>query len=192
VSKKDGNTGSTASAVNKLGIDQEQLEEARLLEHPSYVDLQKRLTEAEEKATQNWERVLRIQAEMDNMQRRVERDIANAHKFALEKFVMELLPVIDNLERALEHHGDEEGGEGSVLEGVALTLKMLVDVMTKFGVEQINPVSQAFNPELHQAVSAQLDPSVKSGTVLHVMQKGYLLNGRLIRPALVMVSKSTA
>jgi molecular chaperone GrpE len=189
VSTKDVKKGSTASAVNKLGME-ENLEEARLLEHPSYIELQNKLTEAEEKATQHWERVLRMQADMDNMQRRVERDIANAHKFALEKFVMELLPVVDNLERALEHHNDDENTETAIiLEGVGMTLKGLIDAMEKVGVEQINPVGTPFNPEFHQAVSAQPDTQVKPGTVLQVMQKGYLLNGRLIRPALVVVSK---
>jgi len=183
VSKEDVKKGSTAAAVNKLGISEESLEEAALLEHPSYIELQNKLTEAEEKATQNWDRSLRMQAEMDNMQRRVERDIANAHKFALEKFISELLPVVDNLERALEHSGAE-------MEGVNLTMRTLIDAMAKFGVEQINPLNQPFNPEFHQAVATQQDPSVQPGTVLNVMQKGYLLNGRLVRPALVVVSKS--
>lgn len=183
----DEKKGSTASAANKLGINQEQLEEARLLEHPSYIELQRKLTDAEEKATQNWERVLRMQADVDNAQRRTERDVANAHKFALEKFVMELLPVVDNLERALEHHAEEE--DAGILEGVGLTLKSLTAAMEKFGVEQVNPELQPFNPELHQAVATQPDPSVKPGTVISVMQKGYTLNGRLVRPALVVVSK---
>lgn len=182
---KDETKGSTASATNKLDINQEQLEEARLLEHPSYIELQKNLSEAEEKSTQNWERVLRMQADMENMQRRMERDVSNAHKFALEKFVNELLPVVDNLERALEHTNDG-------MEGVSLTLRALIAAMEKFGVEQINPISESFNPEWHQAVATQLDPKVKPGSILHVMQKGYLLNGRLVRPALVVVSKNEA
>lgn len=178
---KDKTKDSTASAVDKLGI-KDQLDEAMLLEHPSYIELQNKLTAAEEKAAQNWDRALRIQAEKDNTDRRAERDIANAHKFALEKFSLELLPVVDNLERALDHESDE-------LEGVKMTLKTLISAMEKFGVVQINPVSEAFNPEFHQAVATQEDASVKPGTVLSVMQKGYLLNGRLIRPALVVVSK---
>lgn len=161
-----------------------------LLEHPAYEELQKQLTETEEKANQYWERIVRMQADTDNLQRRVERDIANAHKYALEKFVLELLPVIDNLERALAAHSDEEAGEDSLLEGVSLTLKMFHAALQKFGVEQVDPQGQLFNPELHQAVSTLKDPSVKSGTVLNVLQKGYLLNNRLIRPALVVVSKS--
>lgn len=181
---------STAAAADKLGINQEQLDEARLLEHPSYIELQNKLEETEEKATQNWDRALRIQAEMDNMQRRVERDIANAHKFALEKFVNELLPVIDTLERAIDHHDeDTDSVTTTVIEGVSLTLKMLLGVMQKFSVEQINPELQPFNPELHQAVATQENDTVKPGTVLNVMQKGYTLNGRLVRPALVVVSK---
>ena len=193
MTKDSSHKNSTAAAADKLGINQEQLDEARLLEHPSYIELQNKLVEAEEKASQNWDRALRIQAEMDNMQRRVERDIANAHKFALEKFVNELLPVIDTLERAIDHHGDDDsdsdGGSSTVIEGVSLTLKMLLAVMQKFTVDQINPELQSFNPELHQAVAAQDDASVKPGTVLTVMQKGYTLNGRLVRPALVVVSK---
>jgi molecular chaperone GrpE len=187
VSKEKNKSHSTAAAAEKLGINQAQIDEARLLEHPSYIELQGKLTEAEEKATQNWDRVLRIQAEMDNLLRRVERDIANAHKYALEKFVMELLPVIDTLERAIGHHADDE--VNAVLEGISLTLKMLLSAIQKFGVEQVNPALQAFNPELHQAVSTQDDVSVQAGTVLSVMQKGYTLSGRLIRPALVVVSK---
>lgn len=179
--------GSTASAVNQLNIDPDKIEEARLLEHPSYIELQNKLTEAEEKATQNWERVLRMQADMENAQRRSERDIASAHKFALEKFVMELLPVIDNLERALEHHSEDDSN--SVLEGVQLTLKSFTSTMEKFGVQQVNPELEPFNPELHQAVATEANPTVKPGMVISVMQKGYTLNGRLIRPALVVVAK---
>lgn len=160
-----------------------------LLDHPSYVELQKQLTEAEDKATQYWERLLRLQAEADNTQRRVERDIANAHKFALEKFVLDLLPVVDNLERAIASHSTDAAGAGSLLDGVSLTLKMFNTTMEKFGVEQINPEGQPFNPELHQAVSTQEDPAAKTGSVLNVLQKGYLLNKRLIRPALVVVAK---
>lgn len=181
VSEHEAKKSSTAAAASKLNI-QEEMDEARLLEHPSYIELQNKLTEAEEKATQNWDRALRMQAEMDNVQRRVERDMANAHKYALEKFVMELLPVVDNLERALEHTSEDS-------EGISLTLKTLVSAMEKFGVEQVNPISEAFNPEFHQAVATQEDPKVKAGMVLNVMQKGYLLNGRLVRPALVVVSK---
>jgi molecular chaperone GrpE len=158
-----------------------------LLEHPSYLELQSKLTEAETKADQYRDRMLRMQAETDNIQRRVQRDVESAHKYGLEKFALELLPVIDSLERAVtlpEEH------QHSALEGVDLTLKMFQAALEKFGIQQVDPVNQLFNPELHQAVSAQVDSSVEPNTVLNVLQKGYLLNNRLIRPALVIVSKA--
>ena len=189
--------GSTASLNNKLNADQhgatdtemKEHHDTEMLEHPAYEDLQKQLTVAEEKATQSWERLLRLQAEMDNMQRRVERDVANAHKYALEKFVLELLPIVDGLERAVTAHQEEESGSDTLLDGVNLTLKMIYAAFAKFGIESVNPVHQPFNPELHQAVSTQTDPNANPNTVLAVLQKGYLLNNRLIRPALVVVAK---
>ncbi len=156
-------------------------------ESPS--ELQAQLAAEKEKANQYWERLLRLQAEMDNLQRRVERDVANAHKYALEKFVSELLPIVDSLERAIATHSNEESGAGSLLDGVSLTLKMFYAGLEKFGVQQVDPLSQPFNPELHQAVSTQVDCDAKPGTVIAVLQKGYLLNNRLVRPALVVVSK---
>lgn len=195
---KDNNAGTTGSLHQKLGgnenneVDQpvnEETADGGLLDHASYQELQKQLTEAEEKATQYWERMLRMQAETENIQRRVERDIANAHKFALEKFSLELLPVIDSLERAIASHSEDESGAGSLLDGVKLTLKMFTAVMEKFGIEQVDPEGEPFNPELHQAVSTLSDTEVKPNTVVNVLQKGYLLNKRLIRPALVVVAK---
>lgn len=194
---KHNESGSTGSLRQKLGKENTELDQAvddeqpaaELLDHASYQELQKQLTEAEEKATQYWERMLRMQAETENTQRRVERDVSNAHKFALEKFALELLPVVDTLERAITAHIEDESGAGSLLDGVSLTLRMLVAAMEKFGIERVNPQGQPFNPELHQAVSTQADPKVKPNTVLSVLQSGYLLNKRLIRPALVVVAK---
>lgn len=194
---KDNKIGSTGSLHQQLGKENTDLDQSfedeqpatELLDHASYQELQKQLTEAEEKAGQYRERMLRMQAETENTQRRVERDVANAHKFALEKFSLELLPVVDSLERAIATHTEDESGAGSLLDGVSLTLKMLVTAMEKFGIERVNPKGQPFNPELHQAVSTQADPEVKPNTVLSVLQSGYLLNNRLIRPALVVVAK---
>lgn len=165
------------------------LDEAATTEAAPNAELQQQLAAAEEKANQYWERLLRLQAEMDNLQRRVERDVANAHKYALEKFVLELLPIVDTLERALATHSDDESGSGTLLDGVSLTLKMFHAGLEKFGVQQVDPMGQPFNPELHQAVSTQVDCDAKPGTVISVLQKGYLLNSRLVRPALVVVSK---
>jgi molecular chaperone GrpE len=130
-----------------------------------------------------------MQAEMDNIQRRVKEDISKAHKFALEKFILELLPTIDGLERAVMTHANEAAEVGGLLDGVNLTLKMLYSSLEKFAVSQVDPLGQVFNPELHQAISTQADPTAKSNTVLNVLQKGYLLNNRLLRPALVIVAK---
>ena len=162
-----------------------------LLDHPSYEELMHQLDETEQKCNQYWERILRMQAESDNAVRRAERDVANAHKFALEKFVAELLPIVDSLESCIANVPLEmQQKASSVIEGVQLTLKMFYAAMEKFGVKQINPVSEPFDPEFQQAISMQHDPSVKPGTVISVLQKGYTLNNRLIRPALVVVSKA--
>lgn len=193
MSDKNTKASSTAALKHKLheqSDDDSNEQDAGLLEHPSYEELQQQLTAAEEKATQSFERMLRLQADMENMQRRVERDISNAHKYALEKFVLELLPIVDGLERAVAAHSEDESGSGTLLDGVNLTLKMLYAAFEKFGIKQVNPEAEAFNPELHQAVSTQPDTTVAPGTVLSVLQKGYLLNNRLIRPALVVVAKS--
>lgn len=195
---KENKASSTSSLHQKFGkehaehdpmIDDEQPAAETLLDHASYQELQNQLTQAEEMANTYKESLLRAKAEMENMQRIKERDMANAHKFALEKATHELLPVVDNLERAIAAHLNDESGAGSLLDGVSLTLKMLLKAMEKFGIESIDPEGQPFNPELHQAISTQDNPNVPPNTVISVLQKGYLLNKRLIRPALVVVSK---
>lgn len=160
---------------------------------PSYQELVQKLAAAEGKVTEHWDRILRMQAEHDNVSRRVERDIANAHKFALEKFVLELLPIVDSLELCLTSapkHLDKIAK--AILDGVELTLKMFYNALEKFGVKQVNPIEETFDPEYQQAISMQYDPDVAQNTVLSVLQKGYTLNDRLLRPALVVVSKSEA
>jgi molecular chaperone GrpE len=161
-----------------------------LLTHPSYQEVLKKLDEAEQKANQNWERVMRMQADSENALRRSERDIENAHKYALEKFVLELLPIVDSLELCIANVPNKMDKAGNaVIEGVNMTLKMFYTAMEKFGVKQINPVSQPFDPEYQQAISMLIDLDAKPGTVLSVLQKGYTLNNRLVRPALVVVAK---
>lgn len=159
-----------------------------LLSHPSYEELMQQLDETEQKANQYWERVLRMQADNENALRRAERDVANAHKYALEKFIAELLPIIDSLELAASTDASD-GQATSILEGVKLTLKMFYTAIEKFGIKQLDPKSQPFNPELHQAISVQVDPKLAPGTVISVLQKGYTLNDRLVRPALVVVAQ---
>ncbi len=151
-------------------------------------DLQLLLEDARAKADQHWDQVVRLQAELENARRRSTRDIENAHKFGLEKFANELLPVKDSLELGLAA-ASEDGSSDKLREGTELTLKMLSGVLEKFGIIEINPVDQPFNPELHQAMTMQESAEHKSNTVIAVMQKGYTLNERLIRPAMVIVSK---
>ena len=134
--------------------------------------------------------VVRAAADVDNMRRRAAQDVEKAHKFALEKFANELLPVIDNLERAIEFSDKENETLKPLLEGIDMTVKSFNDAVAKFGVEIVNPQGEQFNPDFHQAMSIQPGNDVTPNTVLAVMQKGYTLNGRLLRPAMVMVSKA--
>lgn len=153
-------------------------------------ELQQTLEESETKANSHWDRILRMQAEMDNLSRRAEKDIANAHKYALEKFATELLPVVDSLELSLNNQPVSDPAAQAILEGVELTLKQFLRALEKSGMTVVNPVGQPFESEYAQAISTQVDETVPVGTVLSVLQKGYLLNQRLLRPALVVVSKA--
>ncbi|MFT4767401.1 MAG: molecular chaperone GrpE [Glaciecola sp.] len=136
------------------------------------------------------DQALRAQADTQNAQRRAEQDVEKARKFALERFCSELLPVVDNLERALEAINSDDPALGSIAEGVDLTLKSFVGALSKFQIEQLDPVGEPFDPQHHQAMSMIENPDAEPNTVLAVMQKGYTLNGRLVRPAMVMVSKA--
>ncbi|MBT4833496.1 MAG: nucleotide exchange factor GrpE [Porticoccaceae bacterium] len=135
------------------------------------------------------DQVLRVQAEMQNVRRRAERDVESAHKFALDKFAADLLPVVDNLERALAAIDAADEGQKSVAEGLELTLKSFVEVLARYKIEAIDPAGQPFDAELHQAVSILPNPDLEANTVMDVFQKGYTLNGRLVRPAMVVVSQ---
>jgi molecular chaperone GrpE len=150
--------------------------------------------EAQLKELQQRERdsLLRAKAEVENIRRRTELDIEKAHKFALEKFSGELLPVIDNLERALDLADKSNSELAGLIEGVELTLKSLLDAVRKFGMEVVSDIHVPFNPELHQAMTMMESEELEPNHVLMVMQKGYTLNGRLLRPAMVAVSKAKA
>ena len=149
--------------------------------------LEKQLEDALAKAEQNLDLALRAKAELENASRRHEQDLEKAHKYALDSFVKELLQVWDSLELGIQAGKAENSGVEKLLEGSELTLKLMADVMGKFGVEQIDPDGQPFNPEEHQAMSMQPRDDVAPNTVVAVVQKGYKLNGRLVRPAMVMV-----
>ncbi|HSG62788.1 MAG TPA: nucleotide exchange factor GrpE [Pseudomonadales bacterium] len=135
------------------------------------------------------EHSLRALAEAQNIKRRSEIDVENARKYGAEKIISELLPVVDNLERALQSADADIDGIKPILEGVELTLKGFVDALNKSNVEIVDPHGEPFNPELHQAMTMIENPDVEPNSVVAVMQKGYRLNGRLLRPAMVVVAK---
>ncbi|MCK9532533.1 MAG: nucleotide exchange factor GrpE [Gammaproteobacteria bacterium] len=151
-------------------------------------ELQLQLEDARAKADQHWDQLLRTQAELENTRRRAERDVENAHKYGLERFAQELLPVRDSLELGLAAAQGTDS-VAKLQEGMELILKMLTAAMEKYGIKLVDPVGQPFDPALHQAVTMQ--PSEQpANTVLAVMQKGYTLNDRLIRPAMVIVARA--
>ena len=169
----------------------EQLNEKDLnAEEAGAVDNGARVQELEEQLAAAKDQSLRTAAEVQNIRRRAEQDVEKAHKFALEKFAGDLLPVIDSLELALAHSNDEDEQVKAIREGVKLTLKMFQDTLKRYNLEAIDPHGQPFNAEHHQAMAMQDSAEVEPNSVLNVFQKGYLLNGRLLRPAMVVVSKA--
>lgn len=150
------------------------------------------LEDARSKADQHWDALLRAKAELDNLRKRTARDVEKAHKFGLERFLTELLPVKDGMELGISAASEEGADVAKVQEGVELTLKMLATALEKFGIEEVDPQGEKFDPERHQAMTMQEAAGVEPGTVVSVIQKGYLLNGRLVRPALVIVAKEVA
>ena len=152
--------------------------------------LQEQLEAAETAAGMARDELLRVQAEMQNLRRRTEQDIEKAHKFGQEKFSTELLAVMDNLERsAAAAEASEDEAVQAIKEGVELTLKGFMDCFKRFNIEAVDPLGEPFDPQLHQAMSIQESPDAEPNSVIAVMQKGYTLHGRVIRPAMVMVSK---
>jgi molecular chaperone GrpE len=152
--------------------------------------LQEQLEAAEAAAGMARDELLRVQAEMQNLRRRTEQDIEKAHKFGQEKFSTELLAVMDNLERsAAAAEASEDEAVQAIKEGVELTLKGFKDCFKRFNIEAVDPLGEPFDPQLHQAMSIQESPDAEPNSVIAVMQKGYTLHGRVIRPAMVMVSK---
>ncbi|WP_300001943.1 nucleotide exchange factor GrpE [uncultured Cedecea sp.] len=149
--------------------------------------LQAQLAEVEQRERDN---VLRIKAEMENLRRRTELDIEKAHKFALDKFVNELLPIIDSLDRALEVSDKGNADIAPMIEGIELTKKSMIDVLRKFGVEVVGETNVPFNPDVHQAIAMVESDDIAPNNVLMVMQKGYILNGRTLRAAMVSVAKA--
>lgn len=177
----------------EVGDNEEAAPEAQAATQTHPEDVQALLEDARNKADEHWNQCVRLQAELDNLRKRAERDVANAHKFALEKFATDLLPVRDSLEMGIAAAGEgNEVDPVKLKEGSELTLKMLGDAMARFGIQEVNPEGEKFNPEYHEAMSMQERGDVEPNTVVAVIQKGYTLNERLIRPAMVMVSRAPA
>ena len=148
------------------------------------------LAALQKKADEHYDQLVRAHAEIENLKRRHTQELEKAHKYALDKFVGELLTIWDSLELGLQAAQNDEADVASLREGTELTVKMFGDVMEKFNVERINPEGEAFNPEFHQAMSMVPNAEMAPNTVMAVMQKGVSLNGRLIRPAMVVVSQA--
>ncbi len=147
------------------------------------------LEDALNKADKHWNELLRAKAEIENLRRRQVRDLENAHKHALDRFVTELLPIYDSMELGLNAANIEDVSLDAVREGLEMTMKMFISSINRFGLEQVTPENQTFDPELHQAMSMQEVEGVEPNKVLTVVQKGFQFNGRLLRPAMVIVSQ---
>ena len=186
------NAGADETVTESSNAQAESATEIMAAESDDVVQLKEKLQKAEDKAASHWEEVLRSRAELENTRRRLERDVENAHKYAVEKFLQDLLPVIDSLEMGINAAKETSADIEKVKEGTELTLKMLNDCTQKFGIQPLNPVGESFNPEYHQAMSIAEDDKHPPNTVIAVMQKGYILNGRLVRPAMVVVSKAAS
>jgi molecular chaperone GrpE len=176
--------------VEQDGVDEQPLnEEASAVDEVEQgdesSDASTDLEKAETAAAENWDRYLRTAAELENVRKRASRDVESAHRFALERFSRELLAVRDSLEMGIAAEG---ASVESLLEGSEATLKILGGTMQQFGIEVLDPVGEPFDPEFHEAISMQPSDDVEPGSVVTVVQKGYSLNGRLLRPAMVVVA----
>ena len=170
---------------------QEQEEEEIPLKKMTKAELIEKVAKVQEASDKNLDLYIRSQAEIDNVKKRYQKEQQGLIKFANESLIKQLLPVMDSLEKAITHSQDEDSIQ-TIREGVDLTLKGLMDILQKAGVETIEAVGEQFDPNFHEAVSEMADDGIKPGTVIKDLQKGYILNQRLIRPSMVIVSKKTA
>ena len=192
MSTEENNNQRNQGQNNESELPQSDALEAAPIAEGVESDVMQELVKLQEELVAAKDQSLRTQAEMQNLRRRSERDVENAHKYALEKFIGELLPVVDNLERALQAVDQNNEELKAFTEGVELTLKSFQDVLVRYKVEAVEPKGQPFDPELHQAMSMLEMPEEAPNTVIDVFQKGYTLNGRLVRPAMVVVAKAVS
>ena len=184
--KMKDRTSEQGAAEEAKAVDPQDIHEE--LPRPDPEVIVAELQQAQNQAADYWEQLLRTRAELENLHRRSEKDLENAHKYALEKFLLEFLPVRDSLELGVAAAQDANAQVDKLREGMELTLNLLGSLFDKFKIIEINPLGDKFNPEYHQAMAAEARPDAAPHTVLTVYQKGYLLNDRLLRPALVVVA----
>ncbi len=177
--------------AEQINQQDQQATESEEVGEDSIESLKQQLEEAQQKSQENWDKAVRTQADMENLKRRTQKDVENAHKYALEKFARELVNVVDSLELGIQAAAGDTPEVAKLREGMELTLKQLQTVLKKFNIEAVDPTGKPFNPEHHQAMSMQPSDEHDPNTVVNVFQKGYLLNDRLIRPAMVVVSKGS-
>jgi molecular chaperone GrpE len=154
--------------------------------------LEKELEASREECRKNWDQFLRTKADLENYRKRAQREKEDLARFANENILREILPVVDNLERAMAHAAQEESGAGGLIQGVEMTLSQFQKVLEKFGVTPVSAVGEVFDPSRHEAMGQIENSEVPPNTVAQELQRGYLLNERLLRPALVLVAKAPA
>jgi len=191
MSEKEKNTDDISLEEAIAEIAEEQPDD-RQGDEPDHAELTSLLEDARGKVDEHWNQCMRLQADIENLHKRGERDLANAHKYGLERFAAELLPVKDSLEMGLAAFDTDNAEIEKLKEGVELTLQMLGNALERFEIKEVNPQDEPFNPDFHQAMSMQPRDDVEPNTVVTVVQKGYQLHDRLIRPAMVIVSQAPA
>ncbi len=174
--------------AEQSNVDAGQVFEDMTEEDRQIAELEAALEAARQEAADNKDLALRTKAEAENIRRRAENDVVSARKYAIEKFASELLAVVDSIEQGLQLKAENDESK-AIQDGMELTLKMMLSTLEKFGVEQLNPLEEVFDPQLHEAMTMVPSPEHESNTVIDVFQKGYTLNGRLIRPARVVVAQ---
>ena len=178
------------TASEESVVESEEVGAEDVAAEDSLTTLQEELTRAQAELTKAQDQALRAVAEAQNTKRRAQQDVEKAHKFALDKFVESLLPVVDSLENGLKSVEVSDSEHDAMREGMELTLKLFVDTLAKFNVEQVNPAGEPLDPNYHQAMTMVPNPDMEPNTVMDVIQKGYTLNGRCVRPAMVVVAKA--
>lgn len=184
---KEGGGEAAPESAEQDSFDEDVSTPEAELSHLNYGELEDKLTEAEQKAHESWEKLVRMTAELDNVRRRAARDVEQAHRYGQEKLIISLLPVLDSLEQAIQLV--DQNSAPAMFEGLQLTMKLFLDTLNKQGVTQLDPQREPFNPQEHEVMSMVESKELPSNSVLTVFQKGYRLADRIIRPARVIIAK---